>query len=346
MSKIGLVGNVGGQYPSAAQFKDLNPAFFRTILYRTRDLDKLAGVLPTSTKLIVLLNNEHDTVRGDWSGLEAACAELGPYKARIAAVEVGNELDLLGWQPEPAAALAVRAAPTLRRLGLPVILTSVAGSDWVNWLQAAARAAGDAVDGVALHPYGAAAGGYPSPNYLTGELDQKVEAAYQASHKPVWITEMGVKLGEVGGPEKAAEWVRRAFNVLAPLKACAAACLFAFHDANGAPFERGHHAFGLVEDGTEQKRPAYYTFASMTQARAYGDPSGTVVAKPQAAPPQVERAPFYVGEGIRDYVTKKGLTLVGNELYFTKEASATPTKEGLVFWTQGDGKARIVKWEE
>lgn len=343
MHKIGLCGNVGGQYPTRLQFRELNPAYFRTILYRTSDLDKLKNVLPGSTRLIVLVNNEHQTVQSDWSGLEAAIQELAPYKNLIAAVEVGNELDLLGVGPEDGAALARRAAPLLKKMGLPTILSSVAGSDWVNWLKRAATLARGAIDGVALHPYGAAADGYPTPSYATGDLAQKITTAAEVSGCPVWVTEMGVKLGEIGGEERAAEWIRRAFGVVESLPHCVAGCLFAYHDANGAPTERGHHAFGLIADETEKPRSGYFAFAALTSKRAYIEPNG---ASPVPVPPPPKPEPYYVGDGVRKYIAAKKLTLVGNELYFTREASATPTKEGLVFWVQGEGKARLVPWQE
>lgn len=343
--QIGLVANVGGQYPDKMEFKSLNPAYFRTIVYRIDDVLTALASIPGSTRIIALINNENKGVGSNWAGLELTlnylCKQLG---SRLAAVEIGNELDLLGEPPEFAASLVRRAYPVLKRYGVPCILSSVAGSDWVNWLQRAVSMAANQIDGVALHPYGAAANGYPRPDYLTGELSEKIKAAHFIANKPVWVTEMGVKLGEVGGEQGQAVWVRKAFEVVKGLgpSICPAACLFAFHDANGGPNERDYHAFGLIEDSvTQRRRNAFYTFCDLTKTRPYIEPIKEASVPTPAAPPT-----FWVGSGVQKFVKDKKLTVVGNELYFTPEASATPTQEGLVFWIKGDGKARLVRWEE
>lgn len=338
MEHLGLVANVGGRYPSAEEWPTLNPAWFRSIVYRTADLKTALAAMPASTSVIALVNNEHERVGWNWDGLEAALEELVALKdTRIKAVEIGNELDLHGDSPAKAAGLATRAHPILKKAGVKTILSSVAGSDWVNWLREASKLAAGSIDGTAIHPYGAAADGYPSKSYLTGDLAQKIDTALSVGGLPVWITEMGVKLGEIGGEANAAEWLRRAMTVVGRYTRTRvpAACFFAYHDANGAPYERGLHAFGMIEDETERQRASYAMFASLGTQRSPAKPPVQIPPPPKL---------YHVGQGVSLFLSANGLKATGNELYFNAEMSATPTDKGMVFWSTTENRARLIGW--
>ncbi len=280
-SRTGLCINVGATRPDAAEAADLHPSWVRTIVYRFDDLDRWLNDAPNGTQTIALLNSETEGVGNEYHGWpDMVHAFANRFAGRVAAVEATNEWDLLGIPVETVAWTASVASAVLRPHGMKVLLGSVAGSDWVGALTAAAtrlRAAGVELDGVCAHPYGHAAQGYPRPGYYFGEVQDAVMTAHIAGGGlPVWVTEVGVKIGEVGGEDEQAEWLRRLLELAEgfPQHVLASMCFFAYSDLNGAPSERGDQAFGLVaEDG--RRRPAWNTFAALNGGAEDKMPAGT-----------------------------------------------------------------------
>jgi hypothetical protein len=161
-----------------------------------------------------------------------------------------------------AADLVRRASPILRASGVKVAMTSVAGPNWIDYLTQLARACAGYADFACLHPYGQRAAGFPE-GWGFGELSDAISTANSVSGLPVLLSEFGIKVGDAGGPEGQAEYVRRAVGLLKAhsLARVPMAYYFAWRDDVGSPNERGDQAFGL-EHTNGVKRPAWQAFAT------------------------------------------------------------------------------------
>jgi hypothetical protein len=246
---------------------DLNPDFYRSILYKLDDIDTL---LKLGKPLLITLNNQCKEVGGDWAGWDNAilklCQRVPPNK--LIGIEAGNELDLYWVQngsvsPEFAAAIARRAARTAHYYGIKVGCTPVASSQWPHYLQIVVDLCGADIDFVGIHPYGQRPNGWhdeKANQWMHGELHNVINTIHSFTNLSIKMSEYGVKIGDAGNEDEVATFLQAAHNQLETENIDFA--WFASEDAIGAPSERGEHAFGLVaEDG--RKRPAYYMFEEL-----------------------------------------------------------------------------------
>ena len=309
-----------GNIPPASELRDLLPGRIRSILYRVADCDTLAA---TGWPYIATVNNECAEVRG-WTNWEGAIQMIADRPTPPFAVEIGNEFDLF-WQhneadvpPEFAADLIRRAAAILRPRGIKVIGTSVASARWPEYLDRMARHCRDSVDWFTIHPYGQRPEGWGSPGWMHGDLAPTIRQAHAIAGRPIYCTEIGVKVGDAGGEDQVAWWMRAAAQTLLNVspQVCAGGAWFAWRDQIGAPHERGQQAFGLRrEDGS--KRPAWGMFATL--------PSKRGLPMPQ----------FTVGPGVLEQMAKFGDAPATDELYHPIGARAGTHQYSETFGTSG-----------
>lgn len=265
MTNLGLVANARGYWPSRSEFEALGVGGVRTLVYSNNDLDVALQDVPQGVKVVALLNSEHEDMHGSYGPwLETVDAFATRFAGRVHAVECGNELDLLEDPPELGARLVREARPILEEADMLTLMSSVAGPEWPAWLQRACDLSRGWYDGVCAHFYGQRPDGFKTKPWFHGELRDAIETAYGIADKPVWLTEMGVKIGDAGSETFQADYLRKAFATVESLgrDVVPAAFYFAWTDAVGAPHERGDQAFGL-RDVQMRKRPAWYAFASL-----------------------------------------------------------------------------------
>lgn len=326
----------------------------RTIIYDLDSFDAAFRNLPDFVKVGLLVNNEMAEVGGDWSGLEDALAEIvHRYGDRLLYVEVGNELDIWGLSPEFGADLIRRASPILRAAGVPCVLASVASGHWVDWLTEASALCSDELDGVAFHPYGQAPDLYDpegSGQWGFGKLRAAMTQAYEAAHKPIYVTEFGVKLVDSFPPLQGKDdgysisiyemwqqkYLEQAFRTLNSLgnDICPFASYFAYSDGVGTSEEQGINAFGLMR-ADRTPRPAWGSFLKVV---------ATYREEP-VAPTPTPPAPSFVF-GFKDWHDLEP-TLIGdpleNEYGFVKGVSLQKTTNGLLMWVHKDDDGKEVK---
>lgn len=260
---LGLVVSPGF-IPSRDQLRDLDPPFLRSILYSLDDLDRLKA---TGYPLLLTVNNEMAEVGwwATWTQAIQAIAERAD--GQVIGICCGNEFDLFNVRnpadvpPRFAAELVHKAAPILQPKGIKVVACSVAGPTWQTYLEEMATLCGDDADWFDLHPYGQRPDGWGQRPWMHGELRPALIRAVELSGKPVICSEIGVKIGDAGSEEEVAAWLTAAAKTVQQLGAetVPLAAWFAWHDAVGAPSERGQHAFGLLaEDG--RQRPAWAAY--------------------------------------------------------------------------------------
>lgn len=250
-----------GFLPSRAQVDELNPPFLRSVLYVPEDLHRLRSL---GRKLWLTVNNEFSMVRG-WEGWEDAMRFVAANAAgSVIGVSCGGELDIF-WSrdrndvpPGFAADLVNRAQPILSSAGIAVATTSVAGPEWVAYLDNMLRYCSP--DYVCLDPYGWAQAG----------LENKLsELEHVAQGHKLFLPEVGVHISDAGGEQGQAGLVTHAAQVLRDRGA--EGSWFAWADQVAAPWERGETAFGLLaEDG--RRRPAWQAYAALGQQVAPAGP--------------------------------------------------------------------------
>jgi hypothetical protein len=239
-------------------------------------------------------------------------------------VEIGNEFDLY-WQnnpndvpPEFAADLIQRASKILRPRGIKVIATSVASSMWQDYLAYMADLCRDQVDYFNIHPYGQRPSGWGSSPWMHGELAATMTKAHDIAWKPIYCTEIGVKVGDAGSEDQVQWWMQAAAQTLVDLgsRICAGASWFAWRDQIGAPYERGPQAFGLLrEDGS--RRPAWYRFADLPRS------------------PQEPLPMFTVGDGVKQQMATFGDEPASDEIYHPIGAPAGKHQYSETFGASG-----------
>ncbi len=247
------------------------------------DLDELwnwLAQLPQDTPVFVSVNNECRQVGGDWRGWDAACGRLASdvvvarSGGRVVAVGAGVELDIWymqppGGSPDPrltplfAADLANRAYRVFEHTPVQLVATSVASGLWQDYLgqMAPLLRSGIAVD---LHPYVSKIGGLPPHGEPWEELSGKITRAKAlVPGRTLYISEGGIKVGDAGGLNAQAEYVRRWLTALwdrVPFGA-----YFCLYDNTGTTEEQGDQAFGLV-DAQGRPRPAFQAFRETVAA--------------------------------------------------------------------------------
>lgn len=319
MADRGLVVNARNAAPERSEVTalGLTAGWVRTIVYDFDSFEALLNRLDDVTGVCALLNSETDGVGGDYSGWRDTVQRFADrFRNRVDMVECGNELDLLGipamigadfphprdmlrWQailpghhtdptrqrisPLSAANLVRVASPILREAGMLVALTSVAGPNWVEYLRSTATMVGDAADVANLHPYGQRMDGFPN-GWGFGEYRDAIQTAHDVSGLPVVVTECGIKVGDAGGEQGQAEYVRRWIEITKalPSDVLGFAAYFCWADAIGGPSEHGDQAFGLRDDAW-RARPAWTTFAQGNDAGQVQPPVPPV--DPPAEPP-------------------------------------------------------------
>lgn len=264
MAELGLVVNAKNAMPGRDELGalGLTTGWIRTICYDFNSLDSALETLDPRTKVCVILNSETEGVGPSYAGWSKVIGDFAArFRGRVHAVECGNELDLLNVPVATAASLVNVASMTLRSAGMKVVLSSVAGPNWPVYLETLASRTLGSADYACLHPYGQRAAGFPA-GWGFGELADAVATANSLSGLPVVLTEFGIKIGDAGGEQAQAEYVRKSAILLQALSVarCPFACYFAWRDDIGGPQERGDQAFGLRrEDGSA--RPAWQEFA-------------------------------------------------------------------------------------
>lgn len=262
-------------WPSRSELGDLQPAAVRTIVYDVNELLPLLRRLPRGVRVIALFNGELVDVDHDWARWPEAMARAASKLAgTVDAIEVVNEWDLLGVPVEVVGACVRQAVEAWQGTGVSVLLGSVAGPDWQAALGAAMgllEPVREQLSGVCLHPYGQRPDGWSRGDWGFGEMAAAIGVASAISGLPVWLTEMGVKVGDAGGAQGQAEYLLRAMATLERLGAgvVPVGCWFAAHDAIGAPWERGEEAFGL-RDERGRRRPSWWAFAAASRFGGWG----------------------------------------------------------------------------
>jgi hypothetical protein len=216
---------------------------------------------PSSVKLCALLEGQTSGVGGNFEGWETAIHDFATrFRGRVAAVECANELDI--WQlqppaphqpnpiltPEFAGDLVRTASGPLRDAGMTVIAPAVASEDWVNYLGRMSQRIGDAADLQGFHPYGKKIDGFPAHDHWQ-ELREAIGLAKELAGRPLALTEIGVKLDEVGGREGQRTYMERLLGLMGQDDVGVDFfCYFAWKDKIGIAREGD---FGVCdEDGT------------------------------------------------------------------------------------------------
>lgn len=276
MNPLGLCVSPGTM-PDQAEVDALNPAFLRSILIDV--VDDLDRLLALGRPILLTLNNEADMVAG-WAGWETALAYIAQRaRGQLIGLTAANELDVY-WSRNPAdvppafaAELVNRAQTVLRPFGVPVGTTSLGGPLWPSYLTEMLKHCSP--EFVAFNPYG----------WIFDGLDTKIESIRSvAPGLPIKLAELGCKIGDAGGEAGHALAVERAASIVA--REGIDAAWFAYHDQNGAPWERGPDAFGLRRDDGS-KRPAWDAFAALHDVV----PEPTPEPEPEPDPEPVKELP-------------------------------------------------------
>src|SRR5687768_3033078 len=128
--------------PSSTEDAELNPPYYRSILY---ELAQLPILYTLGRPLVVTLNNQCKEVGNDWSGWNNAVLQLCEINKQLGTnqllvLQAGNEFDLY-WNengsvpPEFGADLALRTARIAHNYDIKIAATSVAGPRWPEYLQ-------------------------------------------------------------------------------------------------------------------------------------------------------------------------------------------------------------------
>ncbi len=328
MSALGLVVNARGAMPEWQELQalGLSNGWVRSIVY---DLDQfeakmtaLKAAMP-NVKVCALLNSETAGVGDDYSGWATVVLKFSNRLAGVVdAVECGNELDLLGVEVATAAHLVRTASTFLKNNDMKVILPSVASPNWVDYLTRLATATRGYADYCAGHFYGQRAAGFPQ-GWGFGELSDAIQTANDVSGLPVALTEGGIKVGDAGGVDGQAGYVRRWVSLVQSYSELRVpfGCYFAWNDSIGGPSERGDQAFGLrAEDGTP--RPAWQAFAVAAGSGAV-PPAPEPPVTPPVAPQEGPGGPFRVGQGIQALVDARGWKIASDEDFSQSSHSET-----------------------
>ena len=181
----------------------------------------------------------------------------------MGAYEVWKEADLIGI---PFGYMGILTRETARMIDSAIFSTTtiitggVAGNDWKSYLRLLLLSIGPLdlhrIDGVGLHPYLKAVGGFPELEGWSEMEDAVLEAHVSSGFKPVWLTEFGVSMLP-GTPnlQRQATFLDRAYELFADLGPGIVphAFWFAWHDGtlSAPPYEQ---LFGLVDSGTSALR--------------------------------------------------------------------------------------------
>lgn len=332
MSNVGLAINYRGwSMPNKENLYRLGMhkpnRWLRTVIYDYDDFEEIIKDLPSNIKLCVMFSRQCKQVAWDYSNLAYQAAAFAErFKGKVHAVEMDNELDI--WfdvdkklTPEYSASLVKQISSPMRQAGIMVLPTSVAGGTWFNYLAKLAPLVRPYVDAINFHPYVKKIKNFPAyPDW--GEMENAIKEASQiAGGMPVACTELGIKIGDVGGEPAQAEYVTRAFSLLLslPESLCPFGTYFCYYDGTGTAEEQGNQAFGLVRlDGTP--RPAYYALAKLLGGEEMPMPEAEFVL---GFKQMHDSNPDLVGTPLRnEKPPKPGV-----------HYNTQPTTKGICYWT-------------
>ena len=301
-NRFGIVMSARDGWANAEELRALGARLVRTVVYDFNHLESVLRDHPPDVRVIVVLDTRFPGIGRDLtdlSGWQDAVRELAKrFAGRVSALECLNTWDTLDIEAAYAVICARSAARILRDTGsgIACLLGSVAGPRWVARLHDVARlltgADRDLLAGVCFHPHRKNARGFPGfdhPRYEHGEIDVAVQDAHDIVQLPIWVTELGVRLGQAGGETGQARYLSDAFDLVGalPRDVLAAAIYRCWWDPVGAPHERGEHAFGLRREDLfdaeldAMPRQAWYAFAEA--AGRDGRSAGCVYARRDAS---------------------------------------------------------------
>lgn len=290
--RSGVCGSPSG-YPDGVYMKSVQLGWLRSLVTDIGTFEAMYNQVPQGTNVVVVLTGQTEGLANDFwsdgwrdrfSAVVRQFCERFYKKVRI--IEFMNEWDF--WNNDDkiqkAVEIAVLGTSICKEYGILGLLGSVASGDWVNQLAQAshlldtieAQVGYKVVHGFAFHPYMSYVertgsfvlpGHDQQPNSGWIRLSDKVKEAIQVcGGRACAVTEIGIKIGDVGGESNQATYVHGVFQdelaLLSPSE-CMCMCYFAWCDQNGAPSERGDSAFGLIgEQGNlrEAYRAATYQF--------------------------------------------------------------------------------------
>ena len=280
--RFGIMVSARDAWANGDELNALGARCVRTIVY---DFDQLEAVLrdhPPEVPVIAVLDTRFPGVGRDLTdlaGWDLAVWELAErFAGRIAALECLTAWDVLDIDAADAVDCARSAARILRDTdsGIACLLGAVAGPRWMARLREVAAlltpADRDLLAGICFHPHRKNARGFPGfdhSRFEHGEIDVAVQDAHDIVQMPIWVTELGIRMGQGGGETGQARYLGHAFELLGalPREVLAAAIYRCWWDPAGAPHERGDHAFGLRREDVfddhldGMPRRAWYAFA-------------------------------------------------------------------------------------
>lgn len=298
--RYGVCGNSLTGYPDGVYAKATALGWIRSLVVDLPSFQAMYDGTPAGTNIAVVITGQSGPLNNDfWSDgwrdtftsfITAFCEQ---FYRKVRLIEFANEWDF--WdnsdRAAKAAEIAILGTNICKQYGILGMLGSVASSDWKAQL-ASACAVLDAADkklgyasvhGFCFHPYVSyvqrdstlsqdrfvvpTKGGLQPDDGWERLSDKVREAIAIAGGRPCAITELGIKVGDAGGPDQQALYVHGAFqDELSQFSAAqlVMATYFCWTDANGSPGESGANAFGLVAaDGS--LRPAYNAFTYQMQ---------------------------------------------------------------------------------
>ncbi len=145
---------------------------------------------------------------------------------------------------------------------------------------------------VAFHPYGQRPEPtWPRSDWGFGYVGELLNSYYRAGERrPIWITEMGVKIGEVDNDQnKAAEFLRRYYNTIIARYSDKVEKFFWFCYSDGMV-----SPFGLV-DASGNRKPIYNAFRKIATSTPSGPPKLTTAPPPPPGPAPTPPPPLPPG---------------------------------------------------
>lgn len=295
MTALGLCISPGF-VPTAEETSLLNPPFYRSIIYTLADLARLKS---TGKPILLTLNNQCQEVSGDWSGWDTTVQQIHHILGdQLLILGCGNEFDLY-WSanendvpPEFAADLVHRTARILRGAHSKVAACSVTSNRWPEYLARMAKLCADDADYFDIHPYGQQPDNWGPSSWMFGRLTNCINSATSITGKPVICSEYGVKIGDAGGEQEVANFLNAARNTLNNI-GVPYASWFAWHDAVGAPSERGPAAFGLRAEDSHP-RLAWTIYKMLSKGHVDWQPGE------ESHVPNLDKWRATVGKGLLD----------------------------------------------
>jgi hypothetical protein len=296
-NRFGIVVSARDAWADDQELRALGAGCVRTVVHDFDDLETVLANHPSDVRVIALLDTRHPGVGRELRDIarwEQTVQELGRrFAGRIWALECLSSWDVLDSEAETVVAYTRRAARILQEqnAGITCVLGAVAGPRWISRFRELAGLLSpsdyDLLGGAAFHPYRKNARGFPGYDHQRiehGEIDIAVQDAHMLIQMPIWVTEFGMRLGQVGGEIGQARYVRDAMNLLGmlPRSVLAAATYNCWSDLAGGPHQRGDHAFGL------RREDLFDPDLHLTPReawRAFADATGGTGRPPQVTPP-------------------------------------------------------------